>query len=181
VLSLRELEISFRIFREHPEQFTRENYLACALLVALGVRKGELIAAKWEEFDFDENLWSLPVSRSKTGTAISIPLAPAVVDWLRELHLRACGSEYVFPSRRTSKRRAYISDDTLNHAVAKMHGLKVRLGKPPVNALGRAGVEHFTIHDLRRTCRSLLAELGVPSHIAERCLNHELKGGRGCV
>lgn len=45
--------------------------------------------------------------------------------------------------------------------------------------LGEAGLEHFTVHDLRRTCRSLLASLGVPSHIAERCLNHKLKGVEG--
>ena len=40
-------------------------------------------------------------------------------------------------------------------------------------------IEHFTIHDLRRTCRSLLASLGVPGHIAERCLNHKVKGVEG--
>ncbi|MCQ8856599.1 integrase, partial [Escherichia coli] len=28
----------------------------------------------------------------------------------------------------------------------------------------------------RRTCRSLLASLSVPPHVAERCLNHKLKG-----
>jgi integrase len=37
-------------------------------------------------------------------------------------------------------------------------------------------MEHFTVHDLRRTCRSLLASLRVPRHIAERCLNHKLRG-----
>jgi len=41
------------------------------------------------------------------------------------------------------------------------------------------GIEYFTVHDLRRTCRSLLASTGVPSHIAERCLNHKLKGVEG--
>ena len=35
------------------------------------------------------------------------------------------------------------------------------------------------LHDLRRTCRSLLAGAGVPGHIAERCLNHKLKGVEG--
>ncbi len=40
-------------------------------------------------------------------------------------------------------------------------------------------IEHFAVHDLRRTCRSLLASLRVPSHIAERCLNHKLKGVEG--
>lgn len=40
-------------------------------------------------------------------------------------------------------------------------------------------IDEFTVHDLRRTCRSLMAELGVPGHVAERCLNHKLKGVEG--
>jgi|GEM_PF-4161114 len=32
----------FKKFREEPDSFTRDNCLACALLVLLGVRKGEL-------------------------------------------------------------------------------------------------------------------------------------------
>lgn len=38
---------------------------------------------------------------------------------------------------------------------------------------------HFTVHDLRRTCRTLLAKQGTPGHIAERCQNHKLKGVEG--
>lgn len=178
-LTLKEIEIVFRVFRENPVQFTRENYLAIALLLSTGVRKGELIAARWDEFDFDKSIWHLPDHRSKTGVAIAIPLAPEVMVWLEELKIRACGSNYLFPSRRVSKRREYISDDTLNHALAKLFGMKVQPGLNPENKMGAAGIEHFTIHDLRRTCRSLLAAAGVPGHIAERCLNHKLKGVEG--
>lgn len=178
-LAIDELTTVFRVFRENADQFTRENYLAAALLLVLGVRKGELIAAKWSEFSDDGKLWNIPEERSKTGVAITIPLPSVAISWLEELHLRACGSEYVFPARRASKRRGYISDDTLNHALAKLFGLKVRPGEPPANKLGEAGIEHFTIHDLRRTCRSLLAGAGVPGHVAERCLNHKLKGVEG--
>ena len=40
-------------------------------------------------------------------------------------------------------------------------------------------MDYFTVHDLRRTCRSLLAGLKVPGHVAERCLNHKIKGVEG--
>ena len=40
-------------------------------------------------------------------------------------------------------------------------------------------VPNFTIHDFRRTARTHLAALGVAPHIAERCLNHKLKGVEG--
>jgi len=36
----------------------------------------------------------------------------------------------------------------------------------------RLGIAPFTLHDLRRTCRTGLSRLGVPPHIAERVLNH---------
>lgn len=180
MLDIKELEIVFKILRDNSHIFTRDNYLAVALLVSLGVRKGELIAAQWQEFDFEKQVWSLPEERSKTGIAIKIPLTDSVQSWLNELKIRAAGSDYIFPARRASKRRKYISDDTLNHALAKMFGMKVDSNKQPYpNLLGHAGVDHFTVHDLRRTCRSLLAKVGIQGHIAERCLNHKLKGVEG--
>lgn len=179
ILSLDELDLLFTVLRKHRDQFVRENYLAIALLVHLGVRKGDLIAATWSEINLEEKLWRLP-DRGKTAAAITIPLSATSLEWFAELKVRACGSPYVFPSRRASKRRGYISDDTLNHAIAKLFGQKVDSKKQPLaNALGDAGLEHFTVHDLRRTCRSLLASIGIPSHVAERCLNHKLKGVEG--
>ena len=38
---------------------------------------------------------------------------------------------------------------------------------------------HFTTDDFRRTARTHLAALGVDPHVAERCLNHKLKGVEG--
>ncbi|WP_434953168.1 tyrosine-type recombinase/integrase [Shewanella sp. HL-SH4] len=179
-LKMAEVVSLFNVLRNNSHIFTRDNYLAIALLLSLGVRKGELIAAKWQEFEFDKQLWHMPKDRSKTGVAITIPLPTATINWLKELHVRAGGSEFVFPSRRASKRRGYISSDTLNHALAKVFGKKVDSNKEPYdNLLGQAGIEHFTIHDLRRTCRTLLASINVLPHVAERCLNHKLKGIEG--
>ena len=60
-----------------------------------------------------------------------------------------------------------MSPDTLNAALKKLFNQNIM------------PVEHFTVHDMRRTCRSLLASLKVPDHIAERCMNHKLKGVAG--
>ncbi|ENK2913161.1 tyrosine-type recombinase/integrase [Vibrio alginolyticus] len=180
VLSLQEIETIFQVFRENSNVMTRENYLAIAMLIIFGVRKGELIAAQWNEFDFENMIWELPTERIKTGAKIVIPIPVQTIPWFKELHVRANGSDYLFPSRRASKRRKYISDDTLNHALAKLFGKKVDSKKQPLpNILGEHNIEHFVVHDLRRTCRSLLAENGVPSHVAERCLNHKIKGVEG--
>lgn len=165
-LSYKELKSVFASFQENLSQFKRENYLATALLLCLGVRKGELIAARWEEFDFQEGLWNIPKNRSKTGAPITVPLPGQVIGWLNELKVRAYGSNFVFPTRRASKSK-HMSLDTLNAAISKLF------------KENKLKVDHFTIHDLRRTFRSLLSSEGVPGHVAERCLNHKLKGVEG--
>lgn len=174
-LKLDELAFVLAQMRNHETIFTRENYLAFCLLLCLGCRKGELISAKWEQFDFHEKIWHcLPNKKAKDApvTPIAIPLTPLTLSFFNELRSRSAGSEYVFPNRKSSKRRKYISDDTLNHALAKMFGKKVDGKKLPYPNLFHE-VEYFTIHDLRRTCRSLLSQLGVDERIAERCLNHK--------
>jgi integrase len=102
--------------------------------------------------------------------AITIPLPALALKYLKELYIRANGSEYLFPNRRAHKvkqRFLHMSPDTINTALKKLF------------TQDKMPVEHFTIHDLRRTCRSLLASLKVPDHIAERCMNHKLKGVSG--
>lgn len=175
-LTLDELAFAFKIFRKESDSFTRENYLACALLVSLGVRKGELTEALWSEFDLSKKIWHLPSGRSKSGVAIDIPLSELSVQWLNELKVRAFGSDYVFPNRRSSK-MPHMGSDTLNRAISKLFGRESGKAVQPENKMG--DLEHFTVHDLRRTCRSLLASLGIPGHVAERCLNHSLKGVEG--
>jgi integrase len=71
----------------------------------------------------------------------------------------------VFPSRRISKRRRFphISPDTLNSALKDLAATSIP----------------FTVHDLRRTSRTLLAKFGVIDEVAELCLGHSLKGVKG--
>ncbi|MCL1059744.1 tyrosine-type recombinase/integrase [Shewanella gelidimarina] len=176
MLSIEELKFFFEKARENRDSFSRDNYLACALLVTLGVRKSELAEAPWKEFDLEKQVWNLSKERSKSGVGITIPLPEVVMDWIQELKIRACGSEYVFPSRRSSK-NPHMGKDTLNRAITKLFGHEAGKKKQPPNKM--ADMAHFTVHDLRRTCRSMLAKQGTPGHVAERCLNHKLKGVEG--
>ena len=167
ILSIEDVGALLKTLRENSNQFARENYLAVVLLLSLGVRKGELVAAQWSEFNLTDKLWHMPSERNKTEVAITIPLSEIAMKCLEELKIRSVNSAYLFPNRRVSKRFGHISPDTLNAALKKMF----EESKMPV--------EHFTVHDLRRTFRSLLASLAVPGHVAERCLNHKLKGVEG--
>ncbi|MFS1425289.1 tyrosine-type recombinase/integrase [Shewanella sp. 10N.286.48.B5] len=175
-LTIEELTQFFKTARENSDSFSRENYLACALLVTLGIRKSELAEAPWKEFDLEKQVWNLSKERSKSGVGIVIPLPEIVMGWIEELKMRACGSEYVFPNRRSSK-NAHMGKDTLNRAITKLFGHEAGKKKQPPNLMG--DMAHFTVHDLRRTCRTLLAKQGTLGHVAERCLNHKLKGVEG--
>jgi len=158
----------FQAMRDKAGTFTIENLYAVRLLLILAVRKEELIAAQWKEFDLDNAVWNLPEERTKTSAAIDIPLPAVAVETLRELHRLACGSGYVFPARKMQSRMIpHIDLNTLNAALSKH--IKPLLADMP----------NFTIHDFRRTARTHLAALGVDPYVAERCLNHKLKGVEG--
>lgn len=139
-LTTEELKQFFNTAKQNPMSFTRDNYLACALLVCLGVRKSELCEARWEEFDLEKAVWELPKERSKTNVALTIPLATTVLEWLEELKVRSLGSEYVFPSRQSSK-NPHMGPDTLNRAITKLFGHEPGKKKQPPNLMG--DMPHF--------------------------------------
>lgn len=158
-----ELVKLFAAMRE-AKGFSVENYLTIKLLLLLAVRKSELIAAPWHEFDLDKGVWKLPDERTKTNAGIDIPLSEAAVECLRELERLACGSKWVLPARKMQERMIpHIAESTLSVALAKV----------------KHGLEHFTVHDLRRTARTHFEALGITPYIAERCLNHKIKGVEG--
>lgn len=161
-LSVSEIAKLFKAMEKAGTKFGRDNELAIKLLLALACRKMELFAARWDEFDFEHRVWRIPALRVKTNEARELALAPVVMEWLEELKIRACGSAYVFPARRESKQKRFphVSPDTTWRAI---------------HDLGH-GLEAFTIHDLRRTSRSLMADLGVPFDVAEKILGHKLPG-----
>lgn len=123
----------------------------------------ELLAAPWAEFDLESNLWTLPAERTKNGQEFTIPLPPIAVSWLKELKWFSAGSPYVFPSKSPKGKRGHMSAASINVALERLeHGL-----------------DHFIVHDFRRTTRSQLAALRIPPHICERCLNHKIGGVEG--
>ncbi|EKO6516196.1 tyrosine-type recombinase/integrase [Vibrio cholerae] len=157
----------FTKLRAIPAQFSRENYLACALLIATCTRKMELLAAPWHEFDLPNRVWHLPKNRTKKRRAIDIPLSDAALLWLEELKIRSCGSEWVFPARRISKkaRTPHVCENTLNHALKKLFEQNF------------FSFEKRRVHDLRGTARTRMGKMNIPDNIAQRCLN-QIPGNR---
>lgn len=166
ILSRDELIKIFVAMRQ-AKGFSFENQLTIRLLLMLAVRKQELTAARVDEFDLERATWTLPAERSKNGDGIVIPLPTQALAAVRELIRLGCGSEYLLPARKAQDRMLpHIHENTLNQAMVK---LRPHLGDMP----------RFTIHDFRRTAKSLLQSLGTMPHVSERCLNHKIKGVEG--
>jgi len=134
---------------------------AINLLLLTGQRRGELALARWSEIDFDKALWQIPAERTKTGVATAVPLSPWAVDEFKALKREAEKSPFVFPLE-TDRRK--VADPKL---------LTRNLARAFEQRFPEIGIKDaFTLHDLRRTCRTGLAKLKIPPHIAERVLNH---------
>jgi len=131
------------------------DYLIRFLLLTCA--RSEAADMEWSELSGD-GVWTLPAARNKTKTALVRPLSRAAREVLSQLP-RIADSPLVFT--------------TDGHRPLGGFGeRKARFDK-------RCGVSNWTIHDLRRTGRSLLSRTGISADIAERCLGHAIPGIRG--
>jgi len=73
-------------------------YGLALFMYLMGPRPGEVLGAKWSEFDLKKEIWNIPAERTKTRTARSIKLNPKVCEWLKERQELVSG-EFVFPSK----------------------------------------------------------------------------------
>ena len=140
------------------------NRLAILILLATCVRKSELLEARWEEFNLRTGIWTVPALRTgnKARHEYTIPLAPVVVGWLRELKQFESKSGYILPRQARNSRSSaqHMGRTTLNVVIKRLGG----------------AIRDFCPHDLRSTARSYLRTLGCRDDVIERSLNHSLGG-----
>lgn len=120
------------------------------LAVMLGTRRGELLAMRWAEIDFNARTWTIP--QTKDGDPHLLPLPAPVIAILEGLPSRG-KSEWTFPGTGAS-------------------GHLVEPKKAWARILERAGVEGARIHDLRHTLASWLVAQGYNLPLIGRALNH---------
>ncbi|MEI7294028.1 tyrosine-type recombinase/integrase [Paraburkholderia tropica] len=154
-------EIGATLRAIYASDIRRPLKLALHLLVLTMVRKSELIESTWTEFDLDAAIWRIPSARMKMDREHWVYLPKQAVEMLRELHDSRTSKTFAFPTVRGVDRP--IAKSTLNQAV-KALGLEV---------------EHFVLHDFRRTASTHLHEMGQPSDAIEKALAHEIKGIKG--
>jgi len=159
-----DLTRSFLMMRSNEATFTSSLYYLTILLVALGLRKKELITAKWTDYDRRERLLHIEREVAKNMIAIAIPISRHLEPVFEQLLKMGAGSDLLFPALKQSKCE-HMSLSTLNA------GLK-RIFKKERENYPQERVQEFTVHDLRRTFRTILSRMGIPKEIAELCINH---------
>jgi len=120
------------------------------LLALTGQRREEVARLQWEELDLARQLWTLPKSRTKNA----------------KVHVVHLSEHSMAVLKNTDRKGSYVFS---------------LLGTRPFPGFSRAkrqldqlsGVTGWRLHDLRRTCVSGMARLGIAPHVADKILNHQ--------
>src|SRR5262249_51116802 len=131
------------------------GYLARFILLT-ATRRSE--AASMSRSELDGRDWIIPAERYKTGTEFLIPPSPAALALLDKVP-RIGKGDFVF-----------TTDG--KHPISGFSKFKRDFDKA-------CGVTGWTLHDLRRTARTIMSRAGVNKDHAERALGHTLPGVRG--
>jgi integrase len=130
------------------------------LLILTGCRRQEVGGLRWSELDAKRGIWALPKQRAKNARAHVLPL-PAVAWNIINAVPKIAVRDQLFGVNAEDGFTAWATSKT---------ALDRRLGD---------AVASFTLHDLRRSVATGMADLGVAPHVIEQILNHQSGHKRG--
>ena len=120
------------------------------MLALTGQRREEVAQMVGDEIDFNSRTWTLPGSRTKNGKPHIVHLSEACIKLIK----------------RASRLGSYVFSISGVKPFQNFTNAKRALDE-------LSGVTGWRLHDLRRTCVSGMARLGVPPHVADKILNHQ--------
>jgi integrase len=126
------------------------------LLLLTGQRREKVATMRWDDLVGD--VWTIRTATREKGNAGSLKLPPLAMAVLAE-RPRIAGNPYVFAGRTVGPLGGFAE----RHAVFR----------------ASCGVDRWTLHDCRRSARSLMSRAGVISEHAERVLGHVIRGVEG--
>jgi integrase len=127
------------------------------LALLTGQRSAKIRMMRWEDIGAD-GVWRIPAARREKGNGGELRLPPLALAII-QAQPRCGDNPYVLAVRGDGPLRG-------------IEACKRRLD-------AETGVAGWTVHDLRRTARSLMARAGVRPDIAERVMGHAIGGVEG--
>ena len=158
-LSPDELDTLYRELEREPSQDLRD-FLVIAL--DTGVRKMNIVGARWEHVSEEAASWKIPLSKS--GKSYFVSLSPDAVK--------------IFQRRRRDNERDSLDPDNPRPYVfpSRLGGHRGGLFHEWDKFRQRCGFPHIRLHDLRRTCGAQLAMSGANTFSIQRILGHASAG-----
>lgn len=157
-LSSDELQRLTAALATHPNQLAAN---AIRLLLLTGARRGEVLGAKWDQFDISAGVWTKPSAHTKQNLEHRVPLSAAAALLLAGMKDGVDASDdpsaWVFPGR---------------HGEAHLTDIK----KAWASLCKTAGIKGCRMHDLRHTYASILASAGLSLPIIGSLLGHTQPG-----
>lgn len=141
------------------------------LLLGTCARLGELVKAKWGDFDEAAGTWLIPAENSKNGRPHLVHLSGFAKRHLRSLRAHSGSAVWLYPNPKGTGPMwpSAIQRQFRDRQMSPEKGLKSRNAVPQSLVL-KGGT--WTCHDLRRTGATMMGELGVRSDVIDRVLNH---------
>jgi integrase len=150
VLTPAELKLIWNALGDDADQYSA----IIRLLALTGQRASEISGLSWSEIVDGQIV--LPAERTKNKRAHTLPLSPAAARIIQQQPNRA--RDLIFGDGAGPFSGWSRCKERLDERIAKANG-----GKP---------LNDWTIHDLRRSAATHMAEIGVLPHIVEAVLNH---------
>jgi integrase len=113
--------------------------LALEFILLTAARTGEVVAARWDEVDWANNVWTIPADRMKAGKEHRIPLSSRALEILQAMKAIKL-NQYIFPGHSLEK-NTHLALDTCRIVMTRM-----------------ANFSQYTPHGLRSTFRDWASE-----------------------
>ena len=135
---------------------------AFELAILTATRTGEVVRARWGEFDLEAAVWTIPAERMKAGKEHRVPLPPRAVEILEGMKAhRSEGVAWVFPGMKKRKK-----DSEPTH-------LSTGAFRAVLQRMGRSDI---TAHGFRSTFRDWAGEeTSFAREVIEHAMSHMLK------
>ncbi|MEW8524829.1 MAG: site-specific integrase [Candidatus Thiodiazotropha endolucinida] len=164
--SLSDEEIRLVWLATDESRMAAKNKLYLKLCLVLACRNGELRLSKKEHFDLESKVWTVPPENHKLGKSSNKPLLrpiiPAVEGLIEQALALSGKGDYLFNNNGTNDPMGQSAPLQLPYNIMQW----LRRHK-------EYEMEHWSVHDLRRTARTNFSSLTEP-HIAEIMLGHRL-------
>lgn len=137
------------LLRNRDDQSCR----ALEFLILCGGRTNEVTGARWEEFDWDAQIWTVPSTRMKTKKPHIVPLSKRALEIIQSAK-KTSVNEFVFPGAKPDKP---MSNGTMDRLLERMN------------------YHHYTVHGFRSSFRDFAGDKTEAEwEVAEASLSHQV-------